>query len=634
VEFEYLGPYKIDTAVGQGGMGTVYKAHHAKSGDVVAVKVIADSIANQERFRRRFDAEIESLERLTNKFIVKLIGYGEERGRLFYSMEYVEGETLQEQIKRLGKLDWEVTLRYGMQICFALKHAHDIGVIHRDLKPANLLIDKDDNIKVTDFGIAKLYGGSDETVLGSVLGTADFMPPEQAEGTRVTTRSDLYALGAVLYTCLSGKSPHYAKTTPETLYNVRYKIPSPLRERYENIPRELDILILELLEKDPKKRPPTALVVWNRLSAMQAGLTRLPHEAADQLSGDKQQSHNIQGESQDSMELSDIDEHLAHEIRKPERDGLKQVTREDVTKEVPDRNRKTYEGLDLTLASEDLIEASHMGHTTNIATHLTSLPNESSGLGASSDSTFTVVQEGASKRRKTVFNDDEEEDERSWTNIISIAILSLGILGCLGGIYYASRPPSADALYGKTVDTVENASSLETINAALTAFKAAYPDDPRLKEFTDVEGEVAMQQMISRLSRRVKRSGGSAVSPIELAFVGAMQLRDQNVSQAIQELRDFVTVFQDPNLLDPDERELVEYASRELQRLTASEIAPNNQEEDLLRGQLQAALLLDAAKRRAYYESVIRLYSDKPSAKPLVMHVQQLLDELKATDKR
>ncbi len=317
MDFEYLGPYKVLGVLGKGGMGTVFKAEHSKTGDLVAVKVIAESIANQERFRRRFDGEIETLRRLSNKYIVKLIGYGEEKGRLFYSMEYVEGESLHDKIKREGRLTWDVTLKYAIDICSALKHAHDIGVIHRDLKPSNLLVDKSDNIKMTDFGIAKLYGGSEETVMGSILGTADFMPPEQAEGTRVTTRSDLYALGAVMYTCLCGRSPHYAKSTPETLYNVRYKIPERLSERISGIPRELEILILELLEKSPDLRPKTALLVWNRLAAMQAGLSKFESAKAAQRHDTVVASdHNFDAEG--SLDLNDVAPSLASEAKRKE----------------------------------------------------------------------------------------------------------------------------------------------------------------------------------------------------------------------------------------------------------------------------------------------------------------------------
>ena len=148
----FLGPYRLGEILGRGGMGSVYQGVHEKSGEKVAVKLISPEVADEMRFRRRFDAEIETLKRLRHDGIVRLIGYGEEEGQLFYSMELVEGEPLQKRIRRLKRLDWKSTIDISIQICAALKHAHDIGVIHRDLKPANLLLTQDDTVKLVDFG--------------------------------------------------------------------------------------------------------------------------------------------------------------------------------------------------------------------------------------------------------------------------------------------------------------------------------------------------------------------------------------------------------------------------------------------------------------------------------------------------
>src|SRR4029079_3925872 len=135
--------------------------------------------------------------------IVQLHGFGEEEGHLYYVMELVEGRSLQDELVAGRRFSWREVTRMGVAIAEALKHAHDRGIIHRDLKPANLLIDPQDHIKLTDFGIAKLYGGSSVRAEGGVLGTADYMAPEQADGKPVTSRCDLYALGSVLYALLT-----------------------------------------------------------------------------------------------------------------------------------------------------------------------------------------------------------------------------------------------------------------------------------------------------------------------------------------------------------------------------------------------------------------------------------------------
>lgn len=272
--FEFLGPYRIGKQLGRGGMGSVYEAAHERTGEKVAVKLIAQHIADEPRFRRRFDDEVKTLQRLRHNGIVRLIGFGEEDGQLFYSMELVEGESLQSRIRRDKKLDWRVVIDISIQICSALKHAHDIGVIHRDLKPANLILTNDDTVKLVDFGIVKVFGNSEQTAPGSVLGTADYMPPEQATGIAATQRTDLYALGCVMYAMLTGRPPFTGKTVTEVIESLKRDRPVPLDLVNPDLPEALVELVHQLLEKDPADRPPTALAVMNRLKAMRRAATR------------------------------------------------------------------------------------------------------------------------------------------------------------------------------------------------------------------------------------------------------------------------------------------------------------------------------------------------------------------------
>ena len=303
---EYLGPYKIDKVIGKGGMGTVYKAMHSKTNDIVAIKMISPSIGDQSRFRRRFQIEIDTLKRLKHPNIVDLIGYGEESGQLFYAMEYVDGESLHECLKKHGPLPWDEVLRVGIDIASALKQAHDMGIIHRDLKPANLLFDANGHVKLVDFGIAKLFGSNEMTMVGAVIGTADYMSPEQAEGKIATSRSDLYSLGSVLYAALTGRAPFSGKSVADTLYALKFNSPTPLRRIASDTPLELAELIEQLLSKDPSSRPPTALVVANRLRAMQQGL-RKKSELPESTSIGTQESHT-------SLDLAEFKKRLAEDI--------------------------------------------------------------------------------------------------------------------------------------------------------------------------------------------------------------------------------------------------------------------------------------------------------------------------------
>ncbi|MEM6473600.1 MAG: serine/threonine-protein kinase, partial [Planctomycetota bacterium] len=270
---EYLGPYRVGETLGKGGMGTVYEGRHAKSNQHVAIKLISPQISDEMRFRRRFHTEVETLKRLNHDNIVRLIGYGEEQGMLFYSMEYVKGPSLQQLIRKEKKLAWATALDIAIEICAALKHAHDLGVIHRDLKPANLLFAEDGKIKLVDFGISKIFGYS-QTAAGSIMGTADYMAPEQASEQGVTARTDLYSLGCVLYSMLIGRPPFRGKNITEVIAAVQHQKHVPLDMVDPEIPEDIVQIVDELLEKEAMNRPPTALATMNRLKAMREGLNR------------------------------------------------------------------------------------------------------------------------------------------------------------------------------------------------------------------------------------------------------------------------------------------------------------------------------------------------------------------------
>src|SRR5262245_23639085 len=270
---ERLGPYKLSRLLGRGGMGAVYAAVNEETGEKSAVKLLAGHLADDEAFRQRFKQEIESLKRLLHPHIVQLFGYGEEDGHLYYAMELVEGRTLQDELTVGRRFDWREVARIGISVAQALKHAHDRGIIHRDLKPANLMLDTQDEVKLTDFGIAKLYGGTNVTAEGGVLGTADYMAPEQADGKQVTSRCDLYALGSVMHALLAGKPPFAGRTIVEVISALKNEKPVPVRRLAPDTPVEFERIILQLLEKDPAKRIPTALALANRLKAMEYGLS-------------------------------------------------------------------------------------------------------------------------------------------------------------------------------------------------------------------------------------------------------------------------------------------------------------------------------------------------------------------------
>ncbi len=266
MEIEQIGPYRIDRKIGSGGMGTVYLARHEDTDEQVALKTLSPALAQQSGFVQRFHHEIHSLARLTNPHVVRLIDSGSDNDTYYYAMEYVEGETVTQRLRRVKRIPWEEVVDIAIQVCSALKAAHDAGIIHRDIKPSNLLLDANGQVKLTDFGIAKLFAAGKLTATDGIIGTAEYMSPEQAQGNRVTKASDLYSLGAVMYTMLAGRPPYTGKSALEVIQKHKYgQFDRPARY-VENLPHWLDDIVCGLLSKTPDERPPDAYVLSRRLS--------------------------------------------------------------------------------------------------------------------------------------------------------------------------------------------------------------------------------------------------------------------------------------------------------------------------------------------------------------------------------
>src|SRR5262249_49075534 len=206
--------------------------------------------------------------------IVRLYESGSQNGNYFFAMEYVEGESFEQILHRQGRVPWHEVLDAALQICPALKHAHDRGVIHRDLKPPNLLRTPAGVIKLPDFGIAKVFAAQQLTSTGGVVGTAEYLSPEQAAGKIATQRSDLYCLGAVLYTLLTGRTPFEGRTAADLLHKHLYGQFDRPQTVVPEIPHDLDDIICQLLEKDPARRPPDSLVLHRQFDRVRRKLER------------------------------------------------------------------------------------------------------------------------------------------------------------------------------------------------------------------------------------------------------------------------------------------------------------------------------------------------------------------------
>ncbi len=262
---EELGPYRLLEQLGSGGMGNVFLARHRESGDLVALKILPPALAREEGFVLRFQREAEALQKLKNPHVVRLLESGVVDEVYYIAMEYVSGETLAQFLKRERRIGWVQAIELTIQLCSALKTAHDAGIIHRDLKPSNILLTREGQAKLTDFGVAQTYGGEKLTITGGVIGTAEYMSPEQAQGQRATRRSDLYSLGTVLYTMLTGRPPFTGNSQVDVIHKQRYAQFDPASRYVVDLPDWIDAAIGELLAKNPDDRPPDAYVVARRL---------------------------------------------------------------------------------------------------------------------------------------------------------------------------------------------------------------------------------------------------------------------------------------------------------------------------------------------------------------------------------
>ncbi len=262
-----IGPYLIKRKIGSGGMGNVYLGRHEDSGDEVAVKVLPASMAREEGFVNRFSREVDALRKVSHENIVTFYEDGQtEEGDYYFSMEYVDGETLTAIVSRRKRIPWREVIDLSLQIASALKAAHNEGIVHRDLKPSNLMVTKDGQIKLADFGVAHVFATTRLTRTGGIVGTAEYMSPEQARGQRATKLSDLYSLGAVMYVMLTGRPPFTGKKASDIIHKQQFAQCDKPSHYVPEIPRLLEEFVCKLLEKKPEKRIPDAFVVTRQLT--------------------------------------------------------------------------------------------------------------------------------------------------------------------------------------------------------------------------------------------------------------------------------------------------------------------------------------------------------------------------------
>ena len=246
--------YEIIRSIGEGGMANVYLARDIILERNVAIKILRGDLAGDEKFVRRFQREALSASSLSHPNIVEMYDVGEDNGTYYIVMEYVEGMTLKQLIKKRGSLSLSEAIDIMLQITDGIKEAHDSYIIHRDLKPQNILIKENGEVKITDFGIAMALNSTQLTQTNSVMGSVHYLPPEQASGKGATIKSDIYSMGILFYELLTGKLPFKGDNAVEiALKHMKNDIPS-VREINDSIPQSVENIILKATAKNPKNR--------------------------------------------------------------------------------------------------------------------------------------------------------------------------------------------------------------------------------------------------------------------------------------------------------------------------------------------------------------------------------------------
>lgn len=601
---EQLGPYKIEKMLGRGGMGAVYAGVEEGTGQRAAIKVLSPVLADDPGFRERFKAEIETLKALRHPNIVQLFGYGEHDGHLFYAMELVEGRNLQDEMQSGRKFDWREVCRIGIEICQGLKHAHDVGVIHRDLKPANLLIAKDGTIKLTDFGIAKLYGVNHLTSDGGVLGTADYMAPEQADGRPVTARCDMYSLGSVLFALLARRPPFSGPSLPEVLHALKYDSPPSVRRFAPQTPPELESIITQLLAKDPQQRVATALVLSNRLKAMLYALSQSQDE----------------GESDDDFELRLQGEPPPSPAKIAQRTTITKPSDDEVPPPMPMEEAFPRPTRAATAVSPPVV----------------STPTEAA---TSSTRHFTVVDNAPLPAREAL--PPPEEDGTPLWLVLSVVLALFGVVGATS--WYFTLPASADSLFAKIDAAVQedDPSRLADIEPQLNEFLAHYSGDERFGTVKGYAEDLELYRLQRRLEIRSRRvRGADSLLPVEQAYLDAMSLERIAPEQAAERLQALIDLYGGakevaggkPTTTTINMKLCVELARRQLANLRDRASKSSQEHQTTLSSRLREARSIaqqDPDSARTICEALIKLYADKPWAADAVAQARMLLQELK-----
>ena len=601
MNIEQLGPYLIVRELGRGGMGTVYEGLDQETGVRAAVKLLAAPLAQEGDFRERFEAEIETLKKLNHPNIVRLFGFGQQQDYLFYAMELVHGNSLEHELERGRRFDWRDVTRIGIETCGALRHAHDRGVIHRDIKPGNLLMADDGHVKLSDFGIARLFGNSRLTGAGSVLGTAEYMAPEQAEGRPVTPRADLYSLGAVLYVLLARRPLFRGQSLVEVLHKQRFEKPDPLSTHASDVPAALEEIIAQLLEKDPDRRIPNPSVLARQLEAMKRGLS---------AGLDPESTFTAETETGPPGDPERVSPNVA----------VTNAWQSSADQLPPTR-----------LASRPLPQLSAVQPPAAPSGDLSETKATAAFQGM--DPPGTPEEEKPDAHFTSVAEEDLDPVE---TQPESHALISLqtwtliaGLFAVAALVWYFLQPPSRDTLYDRiTARTADDTiASLLEAEDDIEKFLSLYSEDPCCKQLREYANEIELHRLERKFELRAKGMAGTEnLVPIERAYLEAINYVRLDLERAVAKLQALIDLYDHRTDTSGPTGKCLELARRRLAQLNEQLEQQVEQQIAMLEDRLEQARQLsrtEPERARSMYRAAIELYQDKPWAAEAVNRARE-----------
>ena len=673
---EKLGPFQIGRVLGRGGMGAVYEGTHEANGASVAVKVLSDGLSDEEdaEVRLRFEAEIETLKRLHHPNIVQISGFGEDQRQLYYVMELINGSSLQQELRKKRLFHWTEVAKVGLELCQALRHAHDRGIIHRDIKPANILLDQEGNVKLSDFGIARFFGSQQITDIHSVVGTLEYMSPEQALAHPIGVSSDLYSLGCVMYALLTGRPPFTARSLPEIIRKHQSTTPLPIRSVRSDVPDDLTYLLIDLLQFRPEDRPRATPLVAKRLQALLQALAGAPETikvlpmATDMSRPPQESVPFFSGSDLFSKSSQETPAIPLDKIVKPEKETVTQIPQTETLAESfkrigedhansqfsVEKKSADYEGVDLL--AETKVSSSFLGSRQVVASNsspqnkvvppLADVKSHSSVLDGSSKSTARFVT--VEPKNFDPFEEDHQTTRPvfSWpVALTSTMLMAVGLV-----VYYLIQPASPETLLKRITAAIEKDESsgepslvlLRSAQKDIKWFLSLYDDHPSAEQVRQYQDELNLLEHERRLERRAQFSVmGTTLSPVEQTYIDLLTSSPNDPEKMIDKLRAFIAVFQSTESCSEDSARpqrlaanpvdiCVELAQRRLKKLEQDVEEINAEQKQVLRRRLDEAANLDTEKPRraeAIRRGIIELYQHHRWAKELVEEAKQQLKE-------